>query len=201
MDWAKENTMVKKELLHMNLQTFADTDGANEPSGSDTSEEEKGTVSFDDFLKNDWMQAEFDRRVNKALNTAKSKWDASKNEELSEAEKLAKMTKSEKEAYEMKKRLEALEERERTVARKELESEARGLLTDAGLPSGLYSFLDYSSADKCKESVSELKEMWNSELEKAVSLRLKGDSGLKETRGKEKADPIMDEAIKLIMGR
>ena len=53
-------------------------------------------MSFDDFLKQEGNQAEFDKRLQKAINTAvtnaKAKWELLANKEASEAEKLKNMT-------------------------------------------------------------------------------------------------------------
>ena len=86
----------------MNLQLFAeDGDGAGAGegngggSGEGTGGEGDNPPSFDDFLKTGSNQAEFDRRVQKAVNTAvtnaQEKWQALTDDKLSEAEKLAKM--------------------------------------------------------------------------------------------------------------
>ena len=97
----------------MRLQIFAEGDGAGAGEGSNgggsgTGGEGEpgagtGPMSFDDFLKGEGNQAEFDRRVQKAIDTAVSnaqqKWQALTDDRLSEAEKLAKMNKEEKAAY------------------------------------------------------------------------------------------------------
>ena len=74
-------------------------DGADEGEGDGTSGKEP---TFDDILKNG-HQAEFDRRVQKAIDTAlgkaKEKWQALTDDKLSEAEKLAKMTKGKSSVY------------------------------------------------------------------------------------------------------
>ena len=68
--------------------------GANtEPVGT---EKENKTTTFDDFLKGEGNQAEFDRRVQKAIETAKTKWQEINDAEKREAEKLAKMNKEQK---------------------------------------------------------------------------------------------------------
>ena len=97
----------------MNLQLFAEggdgagADGGNGGGSGEGAGGEGGAggdipPSFDDFLKTGGNQAEFDRRVQKAVNTAvtkaQEKWQALADDKLSEAEKLAKMTKEEKES-------------------------------------------------------------------------------------------------------
>ena len=86
----------------INLQLFAegegDVGGAGAGSGDGGNE-----MSFDDFLGQAENRAEFERRVQKAVNTAvteaQEKWQALTDDKLSEAEKLAKMTKEEKAEY------------------------------------------------------------------------------------------------------
>ena len=93
----------------MNLQLFAeggngagtgDEGGNGGGAGGAGGSDENEPLSFDDFLKTGGNQAEFDRRVQKAVNTAvtnaQEKWQALTDDKLSEAEKLAKMTKEEK---------------------------------------------------------------------------------------------------------
>lgn len=175
---------MKKWRIPMNLQTFADGSGAEGGSGSEGNGAGdnngaglgagEGTMTLDDFLKKDGMQAEFDRRVSKALDTAKAKWEASKGEELSEAEKLAKMSKSERDAYEMKKRLDALEAREKEVSARELKAEAKNTLAEKKLPVALADILDYSDADKCKSSIEAVEKAFNDAVAAAIADKLKG---------------------------
>ena len=79
--------------------------GTNGGAGSGDGSGGNKPLSFDDFLKQEGNQAEFDRRVQKAIDTAvsnaQSKWKALHDDKLSEAEKLAKMTSEEKAAYRM----------------------------------------------------------------------------------------------------
>lgn len=62
-----------------NLQLFAEGDGDDGGAGTGSNGAD-GTVTFDDFLKGEGNQAEFDRRVQKAVNTAvtnaQAKWKA-----------------------------------------------------------------------------------------------------------------------------
>ncbi|MFR6157486.1 MAG: phage capsid protein, partial [Coprococcus sp.] len=94
---------MKKNNFPMTLQLFAegDGDGAGGGNVSGAGASGEGTssepLSFDGFLAQEGNQAEFDRRVQKAIDTAVSnaqqKWQALTDDKLSEAEKLAKMNK------------------------------------------------------------------------------------------------------------
>lgn len=135
-------------------------------------------MSFDDFLKGDGNQAEFDRRVQKAVNTAVSnaqkKWEALTDDKLSEAEKLAKMTKEEKAEYLQKKKESELSEREAAITRKELMAEAKNTLTEKKLPVGLAEVLDYTDAEACNKSIAAVEKAFQAAVEAAVEDRLKG---------------------------
>ena len=159
----------------MNLQLFAEggdgagADGGNGGGSGEGAGGEGGAggdtpPSFDDFLKTGGNQAEFDRRVQKAVNTAvtkaQEKWQALADDKLSEAEKLAKMTKEEKAQYMQQKREKELTDREAAITRKELMAEAKNTLASDGLPQELAEVLDYSDADTCKKSMEKVKEVF-----------------------------------------
>ena len=177
--------------LPMNLQLFAeggDGAGADGGNGGGSGEDEGaggegGTggdtpPSFDDFLKTGGNQAEFDRRVQKAVNTAvanaQEKWQVLTDDKLSEAEKLAKMTKEEKAQYMQQKKEKELSDREAAITRKELMAEAKNTLASDGLPQELAEVLDYSDADICKKSMEKVKEVFQRAVETAVEEKLKG---------------------------
>ena len=107
--------------------------GSGGGSGSGDSGGNK-EVSFDDFLKTGKNQAEFDRRVNKAIETAKEKWEILLDDKVSEAEKLAKMTAAEKQQYLEQKRQKDLDKREAEITKRELMATAKNTLTDKKLP-------------------------------------------------------------------
>ena len=92
--------MIKKKF-----QIFAEGEGggAEGGDGAGTQQEPAESKTFDDFLKTGDYQAEFDRRVQKAINTAvanaEKKWRTLTDTKVSEAEKLAQMTAEEKEKY------------------------------------------------------------------------------------------------------
>lgn len=123
------------------LQLFAEGDGDDGGAGDGDgdgagagSNGADGTVTFDDFLKGEGNQAEFDRRVQKAVNTAvtnaQAKWKALTDDKLSEAEKLAQMTKEEKAEYKASKLEKELEELKRQNARSDMAKTARKMLAD-----------------------------------------------------------------------
>ncbi len=203
--------------LPMNLQLFAeggDGAGADGGNGGGSGEDEGaggegGTggdtpPSFDDFLKTGGNQAEFDRRVQKAVNTAvanaQEKWQVLTDDKLSEAEKLAKMTKEEKAQYMQQKKEKELSDREAAITRKELMAEAKNTLASDGLPQELAEVLDYSDADICKKSMEKVKEVFQRAVETAVEEKLKGGKPPKKAPGGDAQKALEEQVYNIMMG-
>lgn len=182
--------------MPLNLQHFAeggDDVGGESNNGGGTGaggegegagEGDKTPPVFDDFLKDKENQAEFDRRVQKAISTAvtnaQEKWQALANDKLSEAEKLAKMNKEEKAEYLSQKREKEIADRETAVIRKELTAEAKNTLAEKKLPVGLADVLVYTDADTCNKSIAVVEKAFQEAVEAAVQDRLKGGNPLKK---------------------
>lgn len=189
-----------RNLMGMHLQFFAE--GGTGEGGTGEGGEGQGTgegaaggdagegqgkqqdVSFDDFLKTGENQAEFDRRVQKAVDTAvgkaKEKWQILTDDKVSEAEKLAKMTKEEKSAYMQQKKETELSQREAAITKRELMAEAKNTLAEKKLPVSLAETLNYSDADACKKSIEAVEKAFKEALEAAVEERMKGGDPLKK---------------------
>ena len=144
----------------------------SEPQKNDTS----GIQGFDDYLKAGG-QSEFDKRVSKALETARAKWDADAKAQAAEAEKLAKMNAEEKAKHEREKAEQKLREREAEITRRELKASAKEILAEKKLPLSLAELpLDYTDADKCKASLDTLEKAFNEAVTAAVDDRMKGSA-------------------------
>ena len=199
-----------KKIFPMTLQLFAegDGDGAGGGNVSGAGASGEGTnnepLSFDGFLAQEGNQAEFDRRVQKAIDTAVSnaqqKWQALTDDKLSEAEKLAKMNKEEKAAYMQQKKEKELSDRESAVARKELMAEAKNTLAEKKLPAGLAEVLNYTDAEPCNKSIAAVEKTFQAAVEAAVQERLKGGEPMKKAPESD-ADSMEKQVEALIMGR
>ncbi|WP_099335808.1 DUF4355 domain-containing protein [Clostridium cadaveris] len=188
-----------KRFMIMNLQLFAnrpfmapDTGadggaGASGGEGSQTDGEgtgegnsgaEGGEKSFDDILGDKKYQSEFDKRVAKALETAKSKWETEKATELenakTEAEKLAKMNVEQKAKYAEEKRIAELEKREKDITARELKAQAYETLAEKNLPKELIGTLNFTNAEQCNASIEAVEKAFQISVEKAVNERLRG---------------------------
>ena len=199
----KKDTMKNKVFEAMRtLQLFAEGEGAGAGGsgngggtggdGGAGSGGEGGNelLSFDDFLKQEGNQAEFDRRVQKAIDTAVSnaqrKWKDIHDDKLSEAEKLAKMTNEEKAAYrmsQMEKELNAFKEKD---ALAEMSKTARKMLSeeDINIPDELLSHLVSTDAEDTKNTVQAFTKLFKENVQDAVKDKLKGNPPKRGTGGK-----------------
>lgn len=187
----------------MNLQLFAEGEGAGSGSSGDGAGAGEGggtgsgdggaggngSLSFDDFLKQEGNQAEFDRRVQKAIDTAVSnaqkKWKDLHDDKLSEAEKLAKMTNEEKAAYrmsQMEKELNAFKEKD-TLA--EMSKTARKMLAEdeITIPDELLAHLVSTDAEDTKNTVQAFAKLFKDAVQEAIKTKYKGNPPKKGTGG------------------
>lgn len=181
--------------IPMNIQFFAEpgdgagaeggngggsgSEGGSGGTGGDNSGGKGGAEppTFDELLKGG-HQAEFDRRVQKAIDTAltnaQEKWQALTDDKLSEAEKLAKMTQEERNKYNQQKREKELADKEAAITKRELMAEAKITLAEKKLPVGLAEVLSYTDADACSKSIEAVEKAFQEAVEAAVQERLKG---------------------------
>ncbi|HFX4899986.1 TPA: DUF4355 domain-containing protein [Streptococcus pyogenes] len=139
-------------------------------------QEEAKEQMFDDILSDPKKQAEFDKRVAKAIDTARNKWVAETEEKENEAKRLAKMNAEQKAQHE-KAKLEARIaelEAERTLS--EMKSAARTMLSEANINISdalLSQLVSTTDADKTKNAVEAFSEAFSEAIEKEVKERLK----------------------------
>lgn len=154
--------------------------GGNGATGTQQqTQQNSGNLSaFDQFLMQDGMQAEFDRRVSKALETQKGKMTATIqqqiNDAVTEAQRLAKMTQAEREEHDRQKQAEELAKREAAITRRELTATAKDTLASKGLPLSLAEIVDYTSADTANASLKSIETAFQAAVQTAVEDRLKG---------------------------
>jgi len=167
-------------------------DGAGEPGG----EGKQGDTippSFDDFLKESSNQAEFDRRVQKSIDTAvkeaQKKWQVLTDDKISEAEKLAKLSKEEREAYKTKKEREEFAAEKAAFEKEKLLVEVKSGLQKESLPiSFADALVEIADAEKIKTAIAELKTTWDAEITEAIKAKARqstpGESGQAGAGGK-----------------
>ena len=150
----------------------------NENVTEEVTQEEDKPLTFDEILKDKTYQAEFDRRVQKALETNRAKWEADEQTKRTEAEKLAKMDAEQKAKYELKK---ANEERDSAIAKLnayELKNTAIKIAQEKGLDISLLEDIDYSkqTAETITTIIETKKTVFDKALEKAIKDKFKEKS-------------------------
>lgn len=198
------------------LQMFAEGEGsgaAGEPAGTGSGASAEGSgegttqtnepLSFDDFLAQGG-QAEFDRRINKAVQTAvanaQKKWQTLTDSKVSEAEKLAQMTSEEKEKYRADKAEKELADLKRQIALGDMAKTARKMLSDEQitLPDEIIINLVSDDAEKTKEAVEGFSKAFKEAVNAAVKEALRGNPPKAGTGG---AKPITKDEIMAVKDR
>lgn len=135
---------------------------------------------FDALLKEKEFQSEFDRRVSRALETARGKWAKETEEriqrECAAAEKRARMTGEERMAHDFAEREAQLKAREQEIMRRELRAEAMRLLQERELPHELADAMNYASAEALQESVDAAECAFRAAVQQGIEQRLRGSA-------------------------
>ena len=183
-----------------NQETNTNSDGGNSGGGNQNNSEGKANenkpMSFDDFLKQPGMQAEFDKRLGKGIDTAVSKESARLktvfDQQLDEQARMAKMTDAERTSYLDSKRQSELAEREAEITRRELAAEAKDSLTSKGLPIELADILTYTDKDACDKSLEKVEKAFTVAVQAAVDERLKGKNPPKDAESEGDKGSVSD---------
>jgi hypothetical protein len=161
----------------------ANTGAVTEPAGANNTGINDNPVTFDDFLKGGKNQAEFDKRVQKAINTAKANWEEIMNSEKTEAEKLAKMNKEQKLEYQAQKERTDKEKALAELNAYKLKEQATKIASEKGLDISLLTFFNFETvkAEEINSKIEEVSNAFNKAVEKAVNERLKEDTPIEKS--------------------
>ena len=133
--------------------------------------------TFDEMLKESNYQSEFDRKVQKSLETAKAKWEAEQEAKQSEAEKLAKMKDDERRNYELEQARKKQEEAELRLSAYELKEEAIKManIPETQVDVSLLNLIDFRSIkpEQVEPTIKNIKKVFDSAVENEVNKRLK----------------------------
>ena len=133
--------------------------------------------TFDEMLKESNYQSEFDRKVQKSLDTAKAKWEAELEAKQSEADKLAKMKEDERKDYEIEKARKEKEEAEARLNAYELKEEAIKMANapETQVDVSLLNLIDFRNikAEQVEPTIKNIKKVFDSAVENEVNKRLK----------------------------
>lgn len=193
-----------------NQNANVNTGANNEPAGANAEQNQntnqnQGTqtpISFDDFLKDSKNQAEFDKRVQKAIQTAETKWKAKNDEAKTEAEKLAQMNETEKLQYQLQKQQKDNEEIRKKLNARDLKDEALKIATtpDTAFDPEFLNLFEFEnmSAEQLQEKTKLLKSIQDRIVEKAVNEWSKEKPPYNPDPSGNK--PSANEAIRKAMG-
>lgn len=183
--------------------TNIDVNGANNATDNNQNNQ---TQTFDDVLSNKEYQAEFDRRVQKAIQTHETKlkeqWKLEQDTQKSEAEKLAQMNETQKLQYQLKKQEEANQEIQRKLNARDLKDEALKIATtqDTAFDPEFLNLFDYENmtAEQLQEKTKLIKAIQDRITEKAVNEWSKEKPPYNPDPSGNKSSA--DEAIRKAMG-
>ena len=138
--------------------------------------------TFDDMLKDSNYQSEFDKRIAKALETSKAKWEEDFKKKLetekTEAQKIAKMDTEQKLSYQLEQANKKAQEAEAKLNAYELKEQAVKIATEKGLPVGYLDLIDFSkaNADNLITSIDALINVRSKDLEGYIKEKVKETS-------------------------
>lgn len=139
---------------------------------------ESKKLSFDEILQDSEYQREFDKKIAKALDTAKTKWDEEAEAKKTEAERLAKMNADEKNKYALDKETERANKAESELNAYKLKEEASKMADEVGLDRGLLDIIhfEYETADSIKNNIDIINTIFKKAVENALNEKLKEKS-------------------------
>lgn len=134
-------------------------------------------MDFDEILKDPKYQAEFDKRVAKSLETAKSKWDEEAEKKKKELEEEAKLSAEEKTKKQMEKLIQENETYKANEAKRAMKDSSLEYIKSKGYSSAIADLVDLSSF-KDEEDMHTRLDNINTNLSNTLSREL--DNKLKE---------------------
>lgn len=133
---------------------------------------------FDELLREKDFQSEFDRRISRALETARSKWAQETRQKIEQArreeQQIARMSSDERISAEYAQREAELRERESLLIERELRADAVKMLNERGLPPELAGAINYSSEESMKNSMETAELAFRAAVQSGVEMRMRG---------------------------
>ena len=159
-------------------------------------------LTFDEILEDKVYQSEFDRRMTKAIDTAKEKWIEEYNQKLanekSEAEKLAKMDAEQKHQYELDQANKRANDSEAKLRAYELKEQATKIAREKNVDVNLLDLLDFTkeNAETVVAKIDNIKNVYDSAIEKALNDKLKQKSPVSHNIDTNTKDPFIEGFLK-----
>jgi len=161
------------DTIRMNLQLFAEPEpDAGTPPEVDAIEQVTKTYTEDEVKAQ--VQAETDRKVTKALETAKAKWLEEEQAKLKQAEELAKLSEKERLAKELEIQRNEFEQEKSKFQRERLTLQTEKDLISKDMPAEFAPFVVADTAEQTLININTLQASWQAAIEKAIDDKVKG---------------------------
>lgn len=152
-------------------------------------------MDFDTILKDPKYQAEFDKRIAKAIETAKGKWDEEAEAARKEMEENAKLTAEEKIKKDLEKLTKENGELKAAQARREMSDKALAHIKDKGYDIAIADLIDLSSFKDEAEMAKRLEDIntkYTTKVSDSLNAKLK-ENGYSDlaNKGGENGDKNM----------
>lgn len=136
------------------------TENAGQQQEQKTKQKSEATkpVSFAEFLENPANQSEFDKRVTKALETARAKWEAE-----------SKLSDEEKASQKMTEREQSLDQREAELNKREFTAAIKDKLLTKKLPAAFAEVLAEGCSDETIDAtLSAIEQEWAAQMNEQI---------------------------------
>lgn len=132
-------------------------------------------LTFDEILSDKTYQAEFDRRVGQAIETAKKNWQKAAQDEQNEAAKLSKMSDEQKGKYALDKEKARADKAEKELNAYKLKEASKSVAEEEGLPLELLDVIDFSneSAESVNDKIKTIAEQFKKAITNKINERYK----------------------------
>jgi hypothetical protein len=165
--------MLNDTKKRMNLQLFAEPEAAAETQSEVDAIEQVTKTYTEDEVKAQ-VQAETDRKVTKALETAKAKWLEEEQAKLKQAEELAKLSEKERLAKELEIQRNEFEAEKSKFQRERLTLQTEKDLISKDMPAEFAPFVVADTAEQTLININTLQDSWQAAIEKAIDDKVKG---------------------------
>jgi len=169
--------MLNDTIKRMNLQLFAEDTGvdvSNNTQNVETPPDKTEVKTYTEDELKAQIQAETDRKVTKALETAKAKWLEEEQAKVKQAEELAKLSEKERAAKELEIQRNEFEAEKSKFQRERLTLQTEKDLINKNLPPEFAELLVSENAEKTLERINMFEASWQAAIEKAVDDKVKG---------------------------
>ena len=162
------------------MQSGGIEQGTQQKSNSPEESGKTGQTATDKTYTQQEFTAELDKQIQQTLESEKAKWQEEYKlkleAETKEAARLAKLSADERAKELQAKKEKEFEEKQAKLNHDMLEFNTTKLLEGKGLPSEFAAMLCGADTDTTKANIEAFEKSWNSSVNKAVEVRLKGNA-------------------------